>query len=216
MKLKHNYNQDVTVERFFPGTLDAILRVACKEQGVTLPVVLDTSAKCPGWMRFLNETFPRRRWDAQKLKQFFGAAMVPKPLGKRLLVLFGPAASGKSVTVSVMVHLVGRENKDQLQMDIHDGVYLNGSSYPRVWMAVNNLADARFLTVATTNSLSNQVAHHGVYHEVIVHDRVDPRYIDPTLTTRLKDELPGIYLWALRGLHDLVDGDYSKIHNPKG
>jgi putative DNA primase/helicase len=83
-----------------------------------LPIVWDREATPPRWLAFLDEIF---RDDADKsvkimvLQEFMGYLLIPETPYHKFLWLIGGGANGKSVLISIMEALVGRENVSHAQ-----------------------------------------------------------------------------------------------------
>lgn len=80
----------------------------------------DPDAKCPIWLRTLDETFRDSIDKAQKillLKQWFGCCIVPMTRMRKFLVMHGAGSNGKSVILSILARLVGEANLSRAMVE---------------------------------------------------------------------------------------------------
>ncbi len=70
---------------------------------------LDLIAKYSQWLNFVQQVLPDPH-DRQMLQMMFGLSLVPDTSYEVFFVLYGPAGTGKSVTLSVLEALVGSAN----------------------------------------------------------------------------------------------------------
>ena len=74
-----------------------------------LSYAYDPAAECPRWLRFLDEVLPDA--EAQRvLAEYIGYCFVRGVNPEKMLVLLGGGSNGKSVTLTVVEALLGRQN----------------------------------------------------------------------------------------------------------
>jgi P4 family phage/plasmid primase-like protien len=85
---------------------------------IQLPVRFDPDAKCPHWMRFLDDIFPEKDPRTGEpiyhkhtvLQQFCGYILLPTCKFEKCLFCFGTGANGKSTLLNAIEAVVGTEN----------------------------------------------------------------------------------------------------------
>jgi len=82
----------------------------------------DAGASCPSWLRTLDEIFANdekktRTEKIEILRRFFGLCLVPDQSFQKILVLIGEGANGKSLLLSVLMDILGRENYSSVALD---------------------------------------------------------------------------------------------------
>lgn len=75
-----------------------------------LPYNYDYKAKCPLWIKFLNEIMEDDKDRINLLQQWIKYVLGPTLKQQRFLMCVGEGANGKSVFTQVIEYLVGREN----------------------------------------------------------------------------------------------------------
>ncbi|OJV02664.1 MAG: hypothetical protein BGO12_02075 [Verrucomicrobia bacterium 61-8] len=85
-----------------------------------IPIDFDPEAAC---CRFLNEVLRPvlSADDIEVLQTYMGSVLLGRNTSQRILVLCGPAGSGKSTVVEIIERLIGLENTAELRMDHLDG-----------------------------------------------------------------------------------------------
>lgn len=79
-----------------------------------IPIDYDATAKCPVFMKFINEAlYPE---DVQVMKQWFGFQLLREYLIKKAMVLLGARDTGKTVLLEVMINFIGEQNKTGLSL----------------------------------------------------------------------------------------------------
>jgi putative DNA primase/helicase len=100
------------------GTLDPVSRQLLNHSPGhqlrnQLDVTWDPQATCPQFLKFLDDIF-RDDLDKQQkidfLQEWFGYCLIPDTSQHKLVWLVGRGGNGKSVLLSVLVHLVGEHN----------------------------------------------------------------------------------------------------------
>jgi putative DNA primase/helicase len=98
---------EVETEKLTPHTAEFL-------SAVQLPIVYDPEARCPGWNRFISETFPP---DAQGLAYEIPAwLMTPDTSIQKAILLLGEGSNGKSTYLAALGAFVGRENYATLSL----------------------------------------------------------------------------------------------------
>ena len=92
--------------RFFPGT------------ALTFPY--DPEARCPQFLRFMNQILPKRSDGDNRipvLQEFAGYCLLPSCKFETMLILLGQGANGKSTFLSVVERLLGESNVSHVPFD---------------------------------------------------------------------------------------------------
>jgi P4 family phage/plasmid primase-like protien len=86
---------------------------------VQLPVEYDPAAECPGWEKFVAETFPK---DAQELAwEIAGDLMTPERSIQKSVLLLGEGSNGKSTALRAYCAFVGSTNVAGLSLQKMEG-----------------------------------------------------------------------------------------------
>lgn len=75
-----------------------------------LPHNFDPSAECPTWLEFLHQAFEGDEERIRTLAQWFGYNLTLDNRQQKLALLVGPPRSGKGTTMTVLTHLLGKQN----------------------------------------------------------------------------------------------------------
>jgi putative DNA primase/helicase len=75
-----------------------------------LPHPFDPQAQCPHWLAFLREVFEGDQERVRALAQWFGYNLTHDNRQQKLVLLVGPPRSGKGTTMTVLTHLLGKQN----------------------------------------------------------------------------------------------------------
>lgn len=75
-----------------------------------LPHRFDPNAECPQWMEFLNEVLEGDQERIRALSQWFGYNLTLDNRQQKFVLLVGPPRSGKGTTMTVLTHLLGKQN----------------------------------------------------------------------------------------------------------
>jgi len=76
---------------------------------------LTPDAKCPRWLRFLNETLNEEK-ARDLLQEIFGYCLTNYTRFQKIFILQGPGANGKSVCLDVLKMVVGVDNCSSIPM----------------------------------------------------------------------------------------------------
>lgn len=74
-----------------------------------LPYEYDPSAQCPQWQKFMTEVLPDSA-TRQLVQEFCGYCFTTNVKAEKMLVLKGNGSNGKSVFMTTLKHLYGKEN----------------------------------------------------------------------------------------------------------
>ncbi len=77
---------------------------------IQLPVKYNPKARCPRWYQFLDEIFEGDQERADLLQEFMGYSFVPDTRYEKALLLVGEGSNGKSVSLGVWEHVIGKGN----------------------------------------------------------------------------------------------------------
>lgn len=77
---------------------------------IQLPVEYDKSAACPLWQKTLNDIFPDGKDKIDVLQEYFGLCLTKSVKHEKALFLLGEGRNGKSTVISVLQHILGRDN----------------------------------------------------------------------------------------------------------
>lgn len=80
-----------------------------------IDITYDQSAKCPLWLKFLDQTFAKlkpedRKITIEALKHFFGYLLLPGNSFQKIAFFIGAPRSGKSAIISTINALIGDKN----------------------------------------------------------------------------------------------------------
>ncbi|MFW6114201.1 MAG: DNA primase family protein, partial [bacterium] len=75
-----------------------------------LPYAFDPQAECPTWIAFLESIWGDDQQAIDTFGEWFGYCLVPDTRQHKLLMLIGPARSGKGTIARVMRGLIGEKN----------------------------------------------------------------------------------------------------------
>ena len=84
---------------------------------IQLPYPFDPRAKCPRWMRFLDEALPDDLDSQRILQEWFGYCLVPDTKFEKALFCVGEGCNGKTVALTVLENLVGKDNCSHISLD---------------------------------------------------------------------------------------------------
>jgi len=84
---------------------------------IQLPFAFEPGAKCPRWMRFLDEIFPGDPDSQGILQEWFGYCLVPDTRFEKALFCVGEGCNGKTVALTVLENLIGKENCSHISLD---------------------------------------------------------------------------------------------------
>lgn len=80
-----------------------------------IPYNYDPYATCPQFLKFLNEVLPSTSTQ-QVVQEFCGYCFTSNVKAEKMLVLKGNGSNGKSVLMSILIHLFGDENVSQSEL----------------------------------------------------------------------------------------------------
>jgi P4 family phage/plasmid primase-like protien len=75
-----------------------------------LPHEFDPNAECPLWLSFLNQVFEHDQERIRALAQWFGYNLTLDNRQQKFVLFVGPPRSGKGTTMTVLTHLLGKQN----------------------------------------------------------------------------------------------------------
>ncbi len=75
-----------------------------------LPFAFNPEAQCPRWLKFLDEIFSGDEQSIAALGEWIGYNLLPDVSQHKMLMLIGPARSGKSIVGRILQQLVGELN----------------------------------------------------------------------------------------------------------
>lgn len=79
-----------------------------------IPQIYNVSAKCPTWMKFINETLYEE--DIPVLQEWFGFFLFREYFIKKAVICEGPQDTGKSVLLDTAIEFLGEKNKTGLSL----------------------------------------------------------------------------------------------------
>jgi putative DNA primase/helicase len=202
---------------------------------VAFPFECDGQAKCPYWLKFLDEVLEHDQQRIDLLQEWFGYLLTPDTTQHKFVVAEGEGANGKSVLLEVLTALLGPENvanvplemfgqRFQLTTTIHKlaNVCAEVGEIDRVaegflkqFTAGDRMHfDRKFLSpvmayptarliLSTNNRPRFKDRSTGIWRRMIIvpfRVTIPPDRQDRHLADKLKEELPGVFQWALEGL----------------
>lgn len=98
---------------FANGTLDSSTMVLSPNSSLlfafsSLPYAYESQAKCPNWLKFLQEVFPDDAGKINLLQEWFGYNMTADTSQEKLMLLVGRPRAGKSTVMDVMRCVLGK------------------------------------------------------------------------------------------------------------
>jgi putative DNA primase/helicase len=75
-----------------------------------LPHEFNPNAECPQWLAFLNQVFEQDQERVRVLAQWFGYNLTLDNRQQKFVLFVGPPRSGKGTTMTVLTHLLGKQN----------------------------------------------------------------------------------------------------------
>jgi len=84
---------------------------------IQLPVTYDPSATCPLWLKTLDDIFPDGKDKANLLQEYFGLCLTKSVKHEKALFLLGEGRNGKSTVISVLQHILGRDNYSAVTLE---------------------------------------------------------------------------------------------------
>jgi len=74
----------------------------------------DQNEQCPRFEKFLSETISKE--DSNILQEIFGYSLIPDNRFEKAVILTGSGSNGKSVTLNILMKLVGMENVSKVSL----------------------------------------------------------------------------------------------------
>ena len=214
---------------------------------VQLPILYDENAECPNFIKFLHEIFEDDKERIKLIQQLFGYCLTSSTKAQKAFILQGSGANGKSVLLSILTALVGKENVSNLPISslgshfkvvdlldknvniVSEGNFKATLFSSEVFKAIvagdNCFAEYKYgdtfslqpkcKIIIAVNRLPNiKDTSYGMERRLIVIPfhrifRADEQ--DKFLTKKLKQELSGIFNFALEGLKELRKNKYNFV-----
>jgi len=83
----------------------------------SLPFEYNPQAKCPNWLKFLNDVWPDDQQSIELLQEYFGYILSGDTKQQKFLNIIGPRRSGKGTINRVLTELLGQSNVVSPQME---------------------------------------------------------------------------------------------------
>ena len=83
----------------------------------SLPFDYDPEAKCPLWLKFMEEAFPEDIESIELLQEYFGYILSGDTKQQKFMNIIGPRRSGKGTINKVLVKLLGQHNTVAPQLE---------------------------------------------------------------------------------------------------
>ena len=80
-----------------------------------LPYPYDANAECPKWLNFLNRVMPETEMQ-NVLAEYIGYCFTKNMKLEKMAVFYGTGCNGKSVTMDVIEHIIGKENVSHVSL----------------------------------------------------------------------------------------------------
>jgi len=100
-----------------------------------IPIQYNPNAKCPMFMKFLNEVIENKK-DIRILQKWFGYHMKHDNKHKKAVILLGAKHSGKSLTMEILEALMGVNNFSHFELCDFDNVHSH--SIPSLYGKIGN------------------------------------------------------------------------------
>lgn len=128
-------------------------------------VPYDPGADCPMWRQtLLNHALPDPD-DQSMLQRFFGLVLTGHNDPQVIMMLVGNASTGKGTIVSVLMHLIGRENGHELRTRHLQDRFEVGYYWGKTLLYGPDV-DAEFLNTPAAGSLKKLTGHDLIFGEV--------------------------------------------------
>ena len=75
------------------------------------------NAKCPKWIRTLNEIFENDKGKIEIIQEFFGLCLTIETKYEKALFLLGEGSNGKSVILQILESILGEENYSAIPLE---------------------------------------------------------------------------------------------------
>jgi P4 family phage/plasmid primase-like protien len=102
-----------------------------------LPYNYDLKAKCPKWLKFLNEVMEGDAERIRLLQQWTGYLLTPTLREQKFLICFGEGANGKGVFFAVVTAMLGSENCSSLPLSRFGQRFALSSTHGKLLNATN-------------------------------------------------------------------------------
>ena len=172
------------------------------------------------WLRFLSELLEPE--DIPTLQEYLSYCLIPSTKGQKMMMILGRGGEGKSRIGLVLKAMLGRGMnalpktnyiKSIVTAEAAMDVERKGIQSYQVQLCV------RFLCFGN-GALSSLYDHSdGFYRRQLIlttRNRPADREDDPFLVEKMCEELEGIFLWCLEGLHRLIRNNYHFTVSKKG
>jgi len=85
---------------------------------IHLPFDYNPNAKCPRWIKFLDEMLEKDLERIHTLQEWFGYCLTPDTSLQKFLMLEGEGANGKSVICNLLAAMLGAENVSHVPLEM--------------------------------------------------------------------------------------------------
>ncbi|WP_238904420.1 DNA primase family protein [Clostridium sp. YIM B02506] len=211
---------------------------------IRIPIELIPDAKCPRFLKFLDEIFQGDEERKRIAQEWAGYALTTETNAQKALILVGEGENGKGVFVDTLSELIGKENISNIPLNelsrpfsrvkLHNKTAnisgeneMNGKTletqYFKACVGEDAIsAEEKHMPVfsfkptakmiMTMNSLPDtRDTSYGYFRRLSIlafNANFSGEKRDNKLKEKLKEELPGIFLWAMEGLRRLRANDY--------
>ena len=214
---------------------------------VQLPILYNENAECPKFINFLHEIFEGDKERIKLIQQLFGYCLTSSTKAQKAFILQGSGANGKSVLLSILTALVGKENVSNLPISslgshfkvvdlldknvniVSEGNFkatlFSSEAFKAIVAGDDCFAEHKYgdtfslqpkcKIIIAVNRLPNiKDTSYGMERRLIVipfHRIFRANEQDKFLTKKLKQELSGIFNFALEGLKELRKNKYNFV-----
>jgi len=199
------------------------------------PISYDPNAQAPRFEQFLMEIF---KGDVDKSNKYFivleasGYTLIPSCHLEKFFMLIGSGANGKSVLLTVLAELIGREYTTAVQPSQFENRFQRGHLHGKLANIITEITDAQLKSLVSGEMTTaerkhkdpfdftpfakhwfgtNHLPHTRDFSDALFrratilkfNNKFENKNRDVHLITKLKTELPGILNLALKGLQRL-------------
>ena len=182
-----------------------------------LPVEYQADAAPPvQWLKFLDELLISE--DILTLQEYIGYLLIPSTKTQKMLILTGKGGEGKSRIGLLLKKLLGPAAHMEAVLRLETNRFASANLEHKLVMIDDDLnmtalpetRNIKSIVTAEERICVERKGKQATQRQILisVKDKPEGRADDPYLIDKLSEELPGILLWALKGLRRLLANQY--------
>ncbi|WBW95939.1 DNA primase family protein [Oceanirhabdus sp. W0125-5] len=212
---------------------------------IQIPVEYIENAKCPRFLKFIDEVF---EYDGQRIRvcqEWFGYSITIETKAQKALILYGSGGNGKGVLIEILSFIIGADNISHIPLNelskgfsrvclhnktanISNENESNGKAFNTQYFKaivgqdtinaeqkgkpVFSFKPTTKLILSMNNLPHTSDKSEGYYRRLSILEftaQFTEKNRDEGLKEKLKEELSGIFLWAIEGLKRLKENNYK-------